>query len=175
MLLGGLLATVRAGNDETVNDLFRLIRSRTGLPELAAHVDDVMTTWPEVFEEFGRVDFYLDDSPRQPSMGDSDSKGEHSATRAGDPRSIDGVVAEGESGASGEDLRSTEQSRPSAEEQKRRDSLTDGGMNNRDLVMSDGHEWSGRESIRRHESMGSGSDGSSSAKSYRPPRPWELP
>lgn len=175
MLLGGLLATVRVGNDDTVTDLFHMIRSRTGLPELAAYVDGVMTTWPEVFEEFGRVDFYLDDSPRQPSAVDSDSKGEHLATKARDPRSIDGVVAEGELGASVEHSRSTERSRSSTEEQERRASLTDAGMNHRDHVMSDDHESSGHESTRRHESIGSGSDGSSSAKSYRPPRPWELP
>ena len=177
VLLGGILATIRSGNRDTIEYLVHKIRNRTGLPELAIYVDSIMTTWPEVYEEFERVDFYLDDSPRQPSADDSGSKPDHSLHKRTESRSIDGIMIDGESGTSGEPSRisSNEQSRSSAEESERRESMTDGVMSDRDHAMSDGPDACGHEIAKRHESMGSASDGSASAKSYRPPRPWELP
>jgi hypothetical protein len=68
VLLGGILATVRAGNPETLDNLTQAIRNMTGLPDLSFYVNGLMATWPEIYLEFQTIDFYLDDAPRRPSV-----------------------------------------------------------------------------------------------------------
>jgi hypothetical protein len=68
VVLGGILATIRAGNPETLDDLTQAIRNMTGLPDLSFYVNGLMATWPEIYLEFQTIDFYLDDAPRRPSV-----------------------------------------------------------------------------------------------------------
>jgi hypothetical protein len=68
VVLGGILATIRAGNRETFDDLTQAIRNMSGIPELSFYVNGLMATWPDIYLEFQNIDFYLDDAPRRPSV-----------------------------------------------------------------------------------------------------------
>jgi hypothetical protein len=68
VVLGGILATIRAGNSDTLDDLTQAIRNMSGIPELSFYVNGLMETWPEIYHEFQNIDFYLDDAPRKPSV-----------------------------------------------------------------------------------------------------------
>lgn len=68
VVLGGILATIRAGNRETLEDLTATIRSVSSLPDLSFYVNGLMATWPDIYLEFQTIDFYLDDAPRRPSV-----------------------------------------------------------------------------------------------------------
>lgn len=68
VVLGGILATIRAGNRETVDDITQAIRNMSGIPELSFYVNGLMATWPEIYIEFQNINFYLDDAPTRPSV-----------------------------------------------------------------------------------------------------------
>jgi hypothetical protein len=68
VVLGGILATIRAGNRETLDELTQAIRNMSGIPELSFYVNGLMAIWPEIYLEFQNIDFYLDDAPRKPSV-----------------------------------------------------------------------------------------------------------
>lgn len=205
VLLGGILATIRAGDHQTVDDLLRTVRARSGLPDLASYVDNLMTTNATIYEEFQQVDFYLDDAPRQPAA----DEGTQASPRA--ERFARGEGFDTRSAGTGADLA---QARPDGEGSAKRGKMVDGNMGGGDRLrrrsmvdgenidghgqdhhagrgqdrimenvettasdrtMVDGQTRSQQERVRRHESLGSVSDNGSSVMSGRAPRPWELP
>jgi len=69
VLLGGIIATIRAGTPETVDDLIRVIRQGTDMAQIAFFVDNLMVNSPGLYQAFENIDFDMDDSPRQPTAG----------------------------------------------------------------------------------------------------------
>jgi hypothetical protein len=84
VLLGGILATVRAGDRETLDDLTQTIRNKSGLPDLSHYVNGLMATWPDIYLEFQNIDFYLDDAPRRPSVETIENMNRRSSSAAAD-------------------------------------------------------------------------------------------
>jgi len=81
VLVGGIIATIRAGNRETVDDLEQTIRNTSELPVLSSYVNGLMATWPDIYLEFRTIDFYLDDAPRRPTVQGIENMG-HSTSSA---------------------------------------------------------------------------------------------
>lgn len=167
MLLGGILATIRAGNRETLDDLLQAIRSVSSLPDLSFYIDGLMATWPDIYLEFQTIDFYLDDAPRRPSI-------ELSSAAAG--------------GLMSEDTMNEEVAGTTARRQQLR---LDASGANKSVTKSPSstaamstreHPYEpmldaridGPMKLDRKRSSDSASDGGS-ARSNRTARPWELP
>lgn len=66
-LLGGILATVRAGDSESRQDLMELIRSGMELSQLAAHVRNTRRTNPAIDHAYSLIDFSIDGGEELPS------------------------------------------------------------------------------------------------------------
>ena len=85
VILGAMLATLRAGSDDSIQDLIKTVQSRTPLPDLATYLDTSMSTAPAVREAYEEIDFDLDSSPRHPTGVDEGSAvAESSTTRTGE-------------------------------------------------------------------------------------------
>lgn len=174
VLLGGILATIRAGNRETLDDLLQVIRSMSSLPDLSFYIDGLMATWPDIYLEFQTIDFYLDDAPRRPSIENIENMDLLSSVAAGGLMSKDtmneevaGTTARRQPlrlDASGANKSVTESPSSTAAMSTREhpykpmlDARIDGSME-----------------LDRKRSSDSASDGGS-ARSNRTARPWELP
>ena len=171
VVLGGILATIRAGNRETLDDLTHTIRNRGGLPDLSSYVNGLMATWPEIYLEFQKIDFYLDDAPRRPSVEMIEKMDKLSSTAAAGPifeeepdhtAQHQGVLLD-ESGAKRSVIEpySSNQAMNTREHTHR--PIIDANIDVRT-----------QHSQHRHKGSDSASDGGS-ARSYRTARPWELP
>ena len=68
-LLGGILATIRAGNAEANADLVRVIRSGVDLSQLAAHVRNECRSNMMIQEAFEAIEFVIDGPRELPSPG----------------------------------------------------------------------------------------------------------
>lgn len=66
-LLGGILATIRAGNPEANADLVRVIRSGVDLSQLAAHVRNECRANLMIQEAFEAIEFVIDGPKELPS------------------------------------------------------------------------------------------------------------
>ena len=154
MLLGGILATLRAGNGTDISDLIHTIQSSESLADLAVYVDSVMTTWPALYQEFQQIDFDLGDSPRWPSVEDSGIKVYKVASRGAE--ALDGYcnLDQGYTHLTVEQLQDAAKS-------ERREAPIDG-------------DTGGRHEIQRHQSLRNRSEGRTSTQANRSCRPWEL-
>ncbi|EXJ95432.1 hypothetical protein A1O1_00553 [Capronia coronata CBS 617.96] len=66
-LLGGIIATIRAGDADANNDLFRVIRSRVDLSQLAAHVRNECRANLAIQQVYEQIDFVIDGPRDLPS------------------------------------------------------------------------------------------------------------
>jgi len=66
-LLGGIIATIRAGDFNANNDLVRLIRSEVDLSQLAAHVRNECRANVAIRHAYDRINFVIDDPEVLPS------------------------------------------------------------------------------------------------------------
>ncbi|KIW96008.1 uncharacterized protein Z519_03074 [Cladophialophora bantiana CBS 173.52] len=66
-LLGGIIATVRAGSFNATDDLLRVIRSGVELSQLAAHVRNEVRTNIAIQQAFEQIEFIIDGGPELPS------------------------------------------------------------------------------------------------------------
>ena len=64
-LLGGVLATIRAGDEATTNDLLAVVRSGMSLSQLAAHVRNARRSSPDIEQAFARIEPYIIDGPEE--------------------------------------------------------------------------------------------------------------
>ena len=153
-LLGGILATIRAGSGTDISDLIHTIQKSESLADLAFYVDSVMTTWPAVYQEFQQTDFDLGDSPRRPSVEDSGTKVYKVALRGAE--ALDGYC-------------NLDQGYPRLTVEQ----LQDAAKSGRRGAPIDG-DTGGRHEIQRHQSLSNRSEGRPSIQANRLCRPWEL-
>ncbi|OAP65279.1 hypothetical protein AYL99_01251 [Fonsecaea erecta] len=66
-LLGGIIATVRAGGYSATEDLIRVIRSGVELSQLAAHVRNECRANIAIQQAFDQIDFVIDGGTELPS------------------------------------------------------------------------------------------------------------
>jgi hypothetical protein len=66
-LLGGIIATIRAGGFSATEDLIRAIRSDVDLSQLAAHVRNECRANMAIQQAFDKIDFIIDGGPELPS------------------------------------------------------------------------------------------------------------
>ncbi|OCT53537.1 putative C6 finger domain protein [Cladophialophora carrionii] len=66
-LLGGIIATIRAGGFSATEDLVRVIRSDVDLSQLAAHVRNECRANMAIQQAFEKIDFVIDGGPELPS------------------------------------------------------------------------------------------------------------
>lgn len=66
-LLGGIIATIRAGDDEANTDLVRVIRSGVDLSQLAAHVRNECRATMAIQKAFDDINFLIDGPRELPS------------------------------------------------------------------------------------------------------------
>lgn len=66
-LLGGIIATFRAGGEDTSRDLVAIISSGVDLSQLAAHVRNNIRAHPAIDQCFQRMNFTIDDDEDLPS------------------------------------------------------------------------------------------------------------
>jgi hypothetical protein len=172
VLLGGILATVRANNRETIDDLEQTIRNTPDLAELSFYVNGLMATWPEIYLEFQTIDFYLDDAPRRPSVQATENRSRRTSS------AVVEQISEEEM-ADGEEPDHTAQRQLVRTDAKR--SVTEPQLLTRAINTGEhthGAAVDGDVDLRAEHSQRRSSDSISdegSAKSSRLARPWELP
>lgn len=66
-LLGGIIATIRVGDDEANRDLYRVIRSGVDLSQIAAHVRNECRANMEIQRTFEEINFLIDGPRELPS------------------------------------------------------------------------------------------------------------
>jgi hypothetical protein len=66
-LLGGIIATIRAGDSDANNDLTRIIRTDVDLSQLAAHVRNECRTSVAVQQAYNQIDFTINGPRKLPS------------------------------------------------------------------------------------------------------------
>ncbi|KIW73494.1 hypothetical protein PV04_01607 [Phialophora macrospora] len=66
-LLGGIIATIRAGGFSATDDLIRTIRSDVDLSQLAAHVRNECRANIAIQQAFDKIDFVINGGPELPS------------------------------------------------------------------------------------------------------------
>jgi hypothetical protein len=66
-LLGGIIATIRAGDFDANNDLIRIIRTGVDLSQLAAHVRNEYRANIAVQQAYHQIDFTIDGPRKLPS------------------------------------------------------------------------------------------------------------
>lgn len=66
-LLGGIIATIRAGNNEQVSHLVQMIRERDDLSQLAAHIRNGLNTYIALQQDYATIVFESDGPPELPS------------------------------------------------------------------------------------------------------------
>jgi hypothetical protein len=66
-LLGGIIATIRAGTDEQASHLISLIRERNDLSQLAAHIRNSLNTDRGLYQDYSTIVFEIDGPPELPS------------------------------------------------------------------------------------------------------------
>lgn len=66
-LLGGIIATIRAGSDEQMSHLIGLIRQRNDLSQLAAHIRNGLNTDRAIYQDYSTIVFEIDGPPELPS------------------------------------------------------------------------------------------------------------
>jgi hypothetical protein len=66
-LLGGILATIRAGGSTATEDLIRSIRSEVDLSQLAAHVRNECRTNFAIQQAYDKIEFVINGGPELPS------------------------------------------------------------------------------------------------------------
>jgi hypothetical protein len=66
-LLGGIIATIRIGDDEQIAHFLDLIRERNNLSQLAAHISNGLNTDHNLYQEYSTVVFDIDSPPGLPS------------------------------------------------------------------------------------------------------------
>lgn len=67
LLLGGIIATIRVGSTQAIEDLIQAIRSGIDLSQLAAHVRNELRSNHVAHQAFDQLDFTLDGPPGLPS------------------------------------------------------------------------------------------------------------
>jgi len=174
VLVGGILATIRAGNRETIDDLEQTIRNTSGLPELSFYVNGLMATWPEIYLEFQTIDFYLDDAPRRPSVQVIENMGRRTSSAAVESTSEDDITVAEEPDHAAQHWR-VQTDAPGAKRSVMEPQLLTPAINTREHThgaMVDEDADLHVEHTRRRSSDSISDEGS--AKSNRPARPWEL-
>ncbi|KAK5052553.1 hypothetical protein LTR84_002418 [Exophiala bonariae] len=66
-LLGGIIATIRVGDDEANRDLYRVIRSGVDLSQIAAHVRNECRANIEIQQAYDEINFVIDGPRGLPS------------------------------------------------------------------------------------------------------------
>jgi len=66
-LLGGIIATISAGDSQAINDLVSLIRAGVDLTQLAAHVRNGLRTSTAMTHAYNLLSFEIDGQPELPS------------------------------------------------------------------------------------------------------------
>lgn len=66
-VLGGIIATIRAGDNRSNEEVVTLIRSGVGLSQLAAHLRNECRSNPEIQEAYEAIDFNMDGQENLPS------------------------------------------------------------------------------------------------------------
>lgn len=66
-LLGGIIATFRAGDEDATRDLLGIIASGVDLSQLAAHVRNTRRSRPDIERAFSEIDFVIDGDEDLPS------------------------------------------------------------------------------------------------------------
>ncbi|KEF59645.1 uncharacterized protein A1O9_04491, partial [Exophiala aquamarina CBS 119918] len=66
-LLGGIIATLKAGDDESTRDLIRVIRSGVDLSQVAAHVRNECRANVEIQHAYDEIIFHIDGPLELPS------------------------------------------------------------------------------------------------------------
>lgn len=66
-LLGGIIATIRVGDDEANRDLYRVIRSGVDLSQIAAHVRNECRANIEIQHAYDDINFLIDGPRGLPS------------------------------------------------------------------------------------------------------------
>ena len=56
-LLGGIIATIRAADDESLHDLINVVRSGADLQQLAVHVRNTLRMSPPIRDAFSQINF----------------------------------------------------------------------------------------------------------------------
>jgi hypothetical protein len=158
VLVGGILATIRAGNRETIDDLERTIRNTSELPELSFYVNGLMATWPDIYLDFQTIDFYLDDAPRRPSVQVIENMGHRTSSAAVES------ISEQEMTVVEEPDHIAQHGRVQPEASGAKRSVIEPQLLTTAI--------NAREHTRRRSSDSISDEGS--AKSNRPARPWEL-
>lgn len=64
-LLGGIIATLRAGDLQENDDMVAMIRSEVDLSQLAAHVRNARRANPSIDQAFSQIDFVIDEGPEE--------------------------------------------------------------------------------------------------------------
>ena len=175
MVLGGILATVRVGDHETLDALITTIRNTKGLPDLSFYVNGLMATWPEIYLEFQTIDFYLDDAARRPSVEMIEAMDSHSPSAATETIPEENIMVDDE----GSDHAAQHQRVQMDESGSKRSVIephsSKDHMNTREHNAPnvntgvDGHA-----DFTQHRRSESASD-NGSARSSRGSRPWEIP
>ena len=174
VLVGGILATIRAGNRETIDDLEQTIRNTSELPELSFYVNGLMATWPEIYLEFQTIDFYLDDAPRRPSVQVMENMGHHTSSAAVESMSGEGMTVVGEPDHTAQHQR-MQTDTSGAKQVAIEPQFVTPAITTREHAhrVMDDEDIDLRVEHSRRRSSDSISDGGS-AKSNRLARPWEL-
>jgi hypothetical protein len=175
VLVGGILATIRAGNRETIDDLEQTIRNTPELPELSFYVNELMATWPEIYLEFQTIDFYLDDAPRRPSVQVMENMGHRTSSAAVESISEEEMTAVKEPDHPAQHRRvqtDTSGAKRSVMEPQFVTPAINTGEHTHSAMVDEDVDLR-MEHFRRRSSDSISDEGS--AKSNRPARPWELP
>jgi hypothetical protein len=175
VLVGGILATIRAGNRETIDDLEQTIRNTPELPELSFYVNELMATWPEIYLEFQTIDFYLDNAPRRPSVQVMENMGHRTSSAAVESISEEEMTAVKEPDHTAQHRRvqtDTSGAKRSVMEPQFVTPAINTGEHTHSAMVDEDVDLR-MEHFRRRSSDSISDEGS--AKSNRPARPWELP
>jgi hypothetical protein len=171
VLVGGILATIRAGNRETIDDLEQTIRNTSELPELSFYVNGLMATWPDIYLEFQTIDFYLNNAPRRPSVQVIENMGRRTSSAAVESISEEDMTVAEEPDHTAQHWR-VQTDAPGAKRSVLEPQLLTPAINTREHTRRPMVDEDGDLHVERRSSDSISDEGS--AKSNRPARPWEL-
>ena len=175
VVLGGILATIRVGNHETLDALTTTIRNTPGLPDLSFYVNGLMAAWPEIYLEFQNIDFYLDDAPRRPSVEMMEVRDSLSTSAVTETIPEENGMMDDEEFDHAARRQRAQMDGPGAQQSVKELDPATGHMNTREQsgpkvnTGGDGHA-----DFTQHRRSESASD-NGSARSSRGARPWEIP
>lgn len=84
-LLGGMIATIRIGDDRANYELMRLVKSGCDLSQLAAHVRNERRSNYEIQQVYDTINFEIDGEEELPSPSQILLRGQHLLPTSGPP------------------------------------------------------------------------------------------